>query len=380
MSHLKPVDSIYDSGSESVWYLEGFVDESRRLTRIPILPRPFHIGRHPTQDLSLGSESVSQEHAEIYQVSGLLRIRDLGSTNGTFINRRPVNTDVVLLEGDILHIANLEFVVARAARQEFEDLIGRTTEIELNLPEPMVDQVRRMRQVLDARDVNTVFQPIVSLEDASVLGYEMLGRADVDGLPGGAYELFNIAASIGAEAELSRLFRIECIDSCRGLPGQPTVFFNTHPAELNSSGLVDSLRQVRALLPDLDLVLEIHEVAITEPRMIRRLRSRLSELSIGMAYDDFGTGQARLVDVVEVPPDYLKFDISLIRGIDRLVSKQRMIASLVGMVIELGITPAAEGIETEEEAEVCRELGFEYGQGYLLGRPLRVDDVRIAAG
>ena len=127
-------------------------------------------------------------------------------------------------------------------------------------------------------------------------------------------------------------------------------------------------------------MLEIHEVAITEPRMIRRLRSRLSELSIGMAYDDFGTGQARLVDVVEVPPDYLKFDISLIRGIDRLVSKQRMIASLVGMVIELGITPAAEGIETEEEAEVCRELGFEYGQGYLLGRPLRVDDVRMAAG
>ena len=112
--------------------------------------------------------------------------------------------------------------------------------------------------------------------------------------------------------------------------------------------------------------------------MIRRLRSRLSELSIGMAYDDFGTGQARLVDVVEVPPDFLKFDISLIRGIDRLLSKQRMIESLVGMVIDLGITPTAEGIETEEEAEVCRQLGFEFAQGYLLGRPVRIEELRLA--
>ncbi len=320
---------------------------------------------------------MSQEHAEIYQVSGLLRIRDLGSTNGTYINRRPVTTDVVLLEGDILHVADLEFVIARATRHEFEDFMGKTAEVELGLPEPLVDQVRRMRELLDSGEVQPVFQPIVSLDDESILGYEMLGRADVEGLPAGAYELFNVAASIGAEAELSRLFRLACVDACKGLPGKPAVFLNPHPAELNAPGLLDSLRELRDSLPKVELVLEIHEVAITEPRMIRRLRSRLSELDIGLAYDDFGTGQARLVDVVEVPPDYLKFDISLIRGIDRLVSKQRMLESLVGMVVELGIVPAAEGIETAEEADVCRQLGFQYGQGYLLGRPLKVEDMRL---
>lgn len=378
MAHLKSVDTDYDSGSESIWYLEGFVDQSRKLKRIPVHPLPFHIGRHPSMELTLSSDRVSQQHAEIYQVSGLLRIRDLASTNGTYINRRPVTTDVVLLEGDILHVADLEFVVARATRHEFEDFIGKTAEVELGLPEPLVDQVRRLRDLLDSERVQLVFQPIVSLGDESVLGYEMLGRSDVEGLPKGAYELFNVAASIGAEAELSRLFRAASVEACKGLPGNPTVFLNTHPAELNTPGLLDSLRDLREQLPKSDLVLEIHEVAITEPRMIRRLRSRLSELGIGLAYDDFGTGQARLVDVVEVPPDYLKFDISLIRGIDRLKSKQKMLESLVGMVVDLGIVPAAEGIETPEEAEVCRQLGFQYGQGFLLGRPLRVEDMRAA--
>jgi EAL domain-containing protein (putative c-di-GMP-specific phosphodiesterase class I) len=289
-----------------------------------------------------------------------------------------VTTDVVLVEGDIVHVADLEFVVARASRQELEELMGVTAEIDLGLPEPMVGHVRSLRELLNTGSVRTVFQPIVSLEDGAVLGYEMLGRADLEGLPDGAYELFNIAASTGAEAELSRLFRQVCLESCDELPGDPVVFFNTHPAELSDPRLIKSLRAVRERLPDRKLVLEIHEVAITEQRMIRRLRSRLSELDIGLAYDDFGTGQARLVDVVEVPPDYLKFDISLVRGVDRLSSKQRMVESLVRMALDMGIAPTAEGIETEGEAEICSKLGFQYAQGFYFGRPVRIEELRLA--
>ncbi len=378
MSALTSVDDNYDRGAESVWYLEGFVEEGHQIQRIAIHTLPFSIGRHPSMELTLASEAVSQEHAEIYQTSGLLRLRDLGSTNGTYINRRPVTGDVVLLEGDIVHIADLELVVARATRYEFEDFMGKTAEIHLGLPAPMIERVRRLRELLDSGSVRTVFQPIVSLEDKSVLGYEMLGRADLEGLPDGAYELFDIAASMGAEAELSHLFRTVCLESCNELPGESVVFFNTHPAELNQSGLVQSLRKVRENLPDRRLVLEIHEVAITEQRMMRRLRSRLSELDIGLAYDDFGTGQARLVDVVEVPPDYLKFDLSQIRGIDRLMSKQRMLESLVSMVLDLGVTPTAEGVETEAEEEACRALGFKFAQGYHFGRPVRSEELRLA--
>jgi EAL domain-containing protein (putative c-di-GMP-specific phosphodiesterase class I) len=154
------------------------------------------------------------------------------------------------------------------------------------------------------------------------------------------------------------------------------IFFNIHPTELDHPGLVDSLKKVRDQVPDLDMVLEIHERAITEPKMIRRLRSLLSELDIRLAYDDFGTGQARLLELVEVPPDYLKFDLCLIHGIDHLLSKQKMLGSLVRMVTDLGITPTAEGIETAEEAELCRRLGFELGQGFYFGRPVQVEDLQ----
>ena len=81
--------------------------------------------------------------------------------------------------------------------------------------------------------------------------------------------------------------------------------------------------------------------------------------------------------VVEVPPDYLKFDLSLIRGIDRLISKQRMLESLVSMVLDLGVTPTAEGVETEAEEEVCRTIGFELAQGYRFGRPVRSEELRL---
>lgn len=130
------------------------------------------------------------------------------------------------------------------------------------------------------------------------------------------------------------------------------------------------MAQVRQLSRDAKIILEIHEAAITDPAEMRTLRAQLRELNIGVAYDDFGAGQTRLSELVEAPPDYLKFDISMIRRIDQAPSeRQRMVASLVKMVRELGIAPLAEGIETEAEAITCRELGFSTAQGFYFGAP-----------
>ncbi len=73
---------------------------------------------------------------------------------------------------------------------------------------------------------------------------------------------------------------------------------------------------------------------------------------------------------MEAPPDYLKFDMSMIRRIDQApTERQRMLGSLVKMVRELGIAPLAEGIETAAEASTCRELGFSTAQGFYFGAP-----------
>jgi EAL domain-containing protein (putative c-di-GMP-specific phosphodiesterase class I) len=120
----------------------------------------------------------------------------------------------------------------------------------------------------------------------------------------------------------------------------------------------------------LPLVVEVHETAITSLTMMRELQALLTELDIELAYDDFGVGQARLVELMSVPPAYLKFDMSLIRNIHQQPARaQQMVQTLVSMAKDLGTQTLAEGIEYKEELEVCKRLGFDLGQGYYLGLP-----------
>jgi EAL domain-containing protein (putative c-di-GMP-specific phosphodiesterase class I) len=116
--------------------------------------------------------------------------------------------------------------------------------------------------------------------------------------------------------------------------------------------------------------LEIHETAVTDPVKMAEMRAHLAALKISLAYDDFGSGQSRLNELIESPPDYLKFDMSLIRDIDSATpQRQQILATLVQMVRSLGIVPLAEGVETEGESATCLQMGFELGQGYLYGKP-----------
>jgi len=90
---------------------------------------------------------------------------------------------------------------------------------------------------------------------------------------------------------------------------------------------------------------------------------------MGLAYDDFGLGQSRLIELSEVPPDYLKFNMSLIRNIHTACQrKQQMVERLVKMAHDFGIHPLAEGIETKQERDVCIQLGFTCAQGFFFGR------------
>ena len=139
---------------------------------------------------------------------------------------------------------------------------------------------------------------------------------------------------------------------------------------MEEDGLIESLTDLRAAAPDLPVTIEIHEAAVTDSAHMLEFRNALRDLDMGLAYDDFGAGQARLVELVEVPPDMLKFDIGLIRDLDRSpATKQKMVGTLVGMATDLGIPCLAEGAERREEANLCGELGFAFAQGYLFGRP-----------
>jgi len=362
------------------WFLESLVEEDRQLRRVAVHPLPFRVGRRPGLQLTLPSDGVSKEHAELYLDGDTLRVRDLGSKNGTFLNRDRVE-DAAVQEGDILHFAQLEFRLGRQALGEepSEDLDLEPSTLSItdtSVPKQFLKQVRELPELLHEGKVTTLFQPIVSLPGGAVAGYEVLGRGAHPLLPESPQELFQLAAGVGAEAELSRLFRRKALEAVAGKRDVGTIFLNTHPTELKQEGLVASLVEVKRLAPHVRLILEIHEGALADLAAIDALRTQLAKIGIGLAYDDFGAGQARLLELAEVPPNYLKFDIRFVHGIDQAPpSRRRLVASLVSVARDLLVYTVAEGIETEAEADVCSKLGFTHAQGFLYGRPKTADEI-----
>ena len=146
---------------------------------------------------------------------------------------------------------------------------------------------------------------------------------------------------------------------------------NTHPKELSDPAtLLESLSELRRDHPDANLVLEIHEAAVTELSSLRALRAGLAELEIAVAFDDFGTGQARLLELTEISPQYLKFDAAWVEDLDLASARRReMVSSLLRLVVDLEITPIAECVESAAEARACQSLGFRLAQGNYLGAP-----------
>lgn len=358
------------------------MDGGKNVSRIPIHSLPFRIGRVEGLELTLPHSSVSKRHAEIVLLEdgrGLL-IRDLGSTNGTFVNRERVR-QAHLREGDILHFASFEYRLgedpAHEEPEEEHDPERGTLALEkVQLSEQFVAGTRELAELLDGALTEALFQPIVTLPGGEIVGFEVLGRGLHRDLPDGPPELFRIAATLGREAELSRLFRrrsfARLAESEKTLP---LLFLNTHPSELGLPELVESLRVLREQLPDQKVALELHEGALAEPRVLEHLKSELGELGVRLAYDDFGVGE-RLLELAEVPPDFLKFDRRFVEKLHEAPdSKKRLLAMLVAAAREIGATTIAEGIETEAEAEACVAVGFTLAQGYLYGAPLPIEQV-----
>jgi EAL domain-containing protein (putative c-di-GMP-specific phosphodiesterase class I) len=362
--------SCKPTGRQTLWFLEGAVDESGQVFRVPVIQLPFQVGREAGLDLSLPSQVVSSLHAELSLQGRQLMVSDLGSTNGTFVNKIPVDTATPVKDGDILQFATLAFRVRLAETGKLDSLLSSTATIDTRLTLEMVENLSRLKTLLEQEAVTQLFQPIVSLIDREILGYEVLGRGDLEGLPDSIQDLFQLARPLGAEVDLSQVLRRQSVATCGSLAGEHCYFLNTHPAELLDASLVDSLRTARATWPNLKIAVEIHESSVTDPGTIRELQEELVALDMLLVYDDFGAGQARLVELAEVPPAYLKFDRSLVQDIDTApVARVRLLEGLASMALELDISIIAEGLERQGELDLCRSLGFSYGQGYLLAVP-----------
>lgn len=350
---------------EPSWTLLRGACEGNDEQSILVHPSPFSVGRRPGCSMQLNYKTISGNHAELNETNGQLWVSDLNSTNGTYVNGRRISEPTPLREEDLLQFADVAFRVKSERR-------ATTCQ---TMQEDMCDNALALVQfdrLMENRLVTPFYQPIIDLKSGGFRGYEILARSRLFGLESCA-AMFDAASRLNMEVDLSRMLRWEGVREGLNLPDNSTLFVNTHPLEIRREGLVDSMASARQLSAEVPIVLEVHEAAITDPSEMRELRSQLKELNIGIAYDDFGAGQTRLSELIEAPPDYLKFDISLVRNIDKASpERQRTLESLVKVALDLGVNPLAEGIETPAEADVCRSMGFLTAQGYHFGRPAPV--------
>jgi EAL domain-containing protein (putative c-di-GMP-specific phosphodiesterase class I) len=325
---------------------------------------PFRMGRKPDISLPIPRSTVSSQHAEIFVREGNLWIRDLKSTNGTYVNGKPVLSEEKLSAGDLIQLADVAFRLAAD-----EATVNSQTVQSATVACDQAASLAQFDRLLNEQLVIPYFQPIVALADRQVLGYEVLGRSNLPGLEK-PKEMFLAASQLNLEVELSVMMRLVALERAVLFPENPALYLNTHPAEIVNCGVLDSLIELRKKFPDQPVTLEVHEAAATSPLLMKELRIALDDLNMQLAYDDFGTGQSRLVELAAVCPDVVKFDIRFIREIHLAPPRQQqMLSSLVRMVRELNIVTLAEGVETEAEHEVLQEMGFQLGQGYLYGHP-----------
>ncbi|PYE23891.1 EAL domain-containing protein (putative c-di-GMP-specific phosphodiesterase class I) [Rhizobium sp. PP-CC-3A-592] len=213
------------------------------------------------------------------------------------------------------------------------------------------------------------FQPIINVETGTVFAQEALTRSLTGG---GAASVFGSVSPRGM-LTFEALCRKKAIRTAAACGLDVPLSLNISPAALtlNGRGAVDTLRfaEQMGLRPDA-LILEVTENGVIDyTATANAAMTPLRQQGLQVAIDDFGAGHNGLQAFVDIKPDIVKMDITLIRDLSCCEARQTLVHSIVECCERLGIKVIAEGVETIDQARTLRSLGVVLMQGFLLARP-----------
>jgi diguanylate cyclase (GGDEF)-like protein len=166
-------------------------------------------------------------------------------------------------------------------------------------------------------------------------------------------------------------------EACRALAANrqiEAINVNVAVRQLREATFVDEVAAILSEtgLTSRNLILEVTESSVVDGRQVRETLQALHEMGVRLALDDFGTGQSSLSLLRAFPVDVLKLDKSFVDGVADGADRGRIaVAAAVAQLAEhLGLKAVAEGIESEAQRERLRAMGYRYGQGFLMGRPM----------
>jgi diguanylate cyclase (GGDEF)-like protein len=217
-------------------------------------------------------------------------------------------------------------------------------------------------RALQRGGIEPVFQPVVRLADGDVVGYEALSRFPTLGLAPDV--CFGIAATVGRRVELETA-AVNAIASAGPPPAGALLFVNLSPTALSTSDVLT----LRSRLPDRLVVEMTEEDAVDDYDRLRRHVASWTAQGARIAIDDTGSGYASMQHAIQLLPDFLKLDCTLIEDVDTDRTRQALVRSLVTFAREVGATVVAEGVERHAQLRWLREADVALAQGFLFARP-----------
>ncbi|GAC1030638.1 bifunctional diguanylate cyclase/phosphodiesterase [Pseudomonas sp. No.21] len=237
----------------------------------------------------------------------------------------------------------------------------------------VTEQLSALGHILAHGDLNSLFQPIISLSERRILGYEALTRGPSNSPLHSPVTLFAVARHAGRLSELEMACRKRACTRFHELKLDGKLFLNVSPESLldpaHQPGRTLQLLQAFGIPPS-QVVIELTEHAPTEDfGLLDTALHHYRAMGFSIALDDLGAGYSSLRLWSELRPDYVKIDRHFIDGIHQDAVKREFVGSILKMAKASRAQVIAEGIELPEELAVLAEMGLDLVQGYLLCRP-----------
>lgn len=232
---------------------------------------------------------------------------------------------------------------------------------------------------LDHNEIKLFYQPQVNLSDGALIGVEALVRWKHPSLGFISPEDFiEIAEANGYIDQLGRWVLRKACEDALALPEHVTVAVNVAPIQFKRTDVVKDVRDALAQtdLPAQRLHIEITEAGFLEANDdIVATLNELRHMGICLALDDFGTGFSSLGYFAKFPINKIKVDQMFIRTLERGSQNEAIVKSVRELANGLDLKMICEGIETQEQSEILRDMGVQEGQGYLFGKPMPLQEI-----
>ena len=227
-----------------------------------------------------------------------------------------------------------------------------------------------IEQIISDNDISIYFQPIFSLKNNKVAGFESLARFFTT--PYKTPDVwFKEAKKVGLNEALEMLAIKNAVTNIAKFNNSTYIAINCSPSHILSGALENTLQNIDCTR----LVLEITEHSpISDYEKMRTALTPLRKRGLRLAIDDVGAGFSSFQHILELEADIIKLDISLTQNINTDDRKFLLAKALCGFAKAIDCTIVAEGIETEEELNSLRKLNVDSVQGYFIGRPTAIND------